>query len=351
MVIDMAMTLQDTIEKPSARPFSTPSAVRSYEAPHARDRKRGGFATNTTAPRRPQLEIAAPCLSEPLVEFFPANAVSRRTLIARGMTAEIVDGVSQEHVKSEIRSPNHLLIAYERGARREGETSIENLPSSSLRDVTHKLVFVPAGHAYHDSHAPRVNMSAIYFYFSPAILSGQPGADEDAVTMPPRLFFENAMVWDTALKMKALLADGNDDNHTYFEALGFVLAHEIMRLSSTARSSAAPTRGGLAAWQQRTATAYIEEHLSEAISLETLAKLVRLSPYYFCRTFKQSFGVPPHRYHSNRRIERAKELLTERKQSVTDVALAVGFGETSSFSAAFRKATGVTPTEYQRSAG
>jgi AraC family transcriptional regulator len=159
------------------------------------------------------------------------------------------------------------------------------------------------------------------------------------------------MVWDTALKMKALLADGNEDNHTYFEALGFVLAHEIMRLGSTVRSNATPARGGLAAWQQRTAAAYIEEHLSEPILLETLAKLVRLSPYYFCRTFKQSFGVPPHRYHSNRRIERAKELLIERKQSITDVALAVGFGETSSFSAAFRKTTGVTPTDYQRSAG
>jgi AraC family transcriptional regulator len=351
MVNDMAMTLQDTIERPSTRPFPNSSAARSYEAPHARNLKSGGFESVTTAPRRPQLEIAAPCLSEPLVEFMPAHAVSRRTLIARGMTAEIVDGVSQDDVRSQIRSPNHLLIAYERGSRRQGETTIENLPSSSLRDVTHKLVFVPAGHAYHDWHAPRVNVSAIYFYFSPAILSGQPGADEDAATMPPRLFFENAMVWDTALKMKALLADGNEDNHTYFEALGFVLAHEIMRLGTTARSSAAPTRGGLAAWQQRTAAGYIEEHLAEPISLETLAKLVRLSPYYFCRTFKQSFGVPPHRYHSNRRIERAKELLLERKQSITDVALAVGFGETSSFSAAFRKATGVTPTDYQRSAG
>jgi AraC family transcriptional regulator len=347
----MAMTLQNAIERPSTRPFSNSSAVRSHEARHVRDRKATIFEPATTAPRRPQLEIAAPCLSEPLVEFLPANAVSRRTLIARGMTAEIVDGVGQDHVKSQIRSPNHLLIAYERGARREGETSIENLPSSSLRDVTHKLVFVPAGHAYNDWHAPRVNLSAIYFYFSPAILSGQSGADEDATTMPPRLFFENAMVWDTALKMKALLASGNEDNHTYFEALGFVLAHEIMRLGSAARSNAAPTRGGLAAWQQRTAAAYIEEHLSEPIALETLAKLVRLSPYYFCRTFKQSFGVPPHRYHSNRRIERAKELLIERKQSITDVALAVGFGETSSFSAAFRKATGVTPTDYQRSAG
>jgi len=91
-----------------------------------------------------------------------------------------------------------------------------------------------------------------------------------------------------------------------------------------------PTRGSLAVWQQRIVATYIEEHLAEAISLHALAKLVDLSPYYFCRAFKQSFGIPPHRYHVNRRIERAKALLGERESSVTDVALEVGFSETSS---------------------
>ena len=79
-----------------------------------------------------------------------------------------------------------------------------------------------------------------------------------------------------------------------------------------------------------------------------MTKLVDLSPFYFCRAFKQSFGIPPHRYHVNRRIERAKALLAERESSVTDVALEVGFSETSSFSAAFRHTTGTTPTEYRR---
>ena len=107
-------------------------------------------------------------------------------------------------------------------------------------------------------------------------------------------------------------------------------------------------KGGLAAWQQRAVTAYIEEHLAEPISLATLARLVRLSPYYFCRAFKRSLGLPPHRYHSNRRIEHAKRLLAEAAPSVTDVGRIVGYSETSSFTAAFHKATGFTPTAYRR---
>jgi AraC family transcriptional regulator len=74
----------------------------------------------------------------------------------------------------------------------------------------------------------------------------------------------------------------------------------------------------------------------------------RLSQHHFCRAFKQSFGVPPHRYHVQRRIEQAKLLLTDRAISITDIGLTVGYSQTSSFSVAFRKLTGWTPTEYRR---
>ena len=100
---------------------------------------------------------------------------------------------------------------------------------------------------------------------------------------------------------------------------------------------------------QRIATAYIEEHLSESVPLAQLAGLASLSSYHFCRAFKQSFGLPPHRYHTSRRIERAKALLSKPVFSVTDIGLTLGFSETSSFTAAFRKATGLTPTAYHRS--
>jgi AraC family transcriptional regulator len=124
-----------------------------------------------------------------------------------------------------------------------------------------------------------------------------------------------------------------------------------MRLNRGAPRAEPPIKGGLAAWQQKAVTAYIEERMADRISLATLAQLARLSPYYFCRAFKQSFGIPPHRYHTNRRIERAKELLAKRDVSVTDIGMTVGFSETSSFSAAFRKATGTTPSSYHRSLG
>jgi AraC family transcriptional regulator len=79
-----------------------------------------------------------------------------------------------------------------------------------------------------------------------------------------------------------------------------------------------------------------------------MATLVGLSRYHFCRSFKQSLGITPHKYHIRLRIERAKALLAEPASSVTDVGLMLGFSDTSSFISAFRKSTRVTPTEYRQ---
>lgn len=103
---------------------------------------------------------------------------------------------------------------------------------------------------------------------------------------------------------------------------------------------------GLAGWQRKRVFEFIENHLAETISISALAALVQLSPYHFARAFKQTFGLPPHRYHMSRRVERAKVLLADR--SVTEVAIAVGYAETSSFSASFRRTTGVSPSEFRR---
>jgi AraC family transcriptional regulator len=127
-----------------------------------------------------------------------------------------------------------------------------------------------------------------------------------------------------------------------------MLTHELVRMNADTVLRGPVNRGGLACWQQKRVAAYIEEHVADDIPLATLAELVRLSPYHFCRSFKSSFGMPPHRYHAHRRIERAKQLLANRELPVTAIALDVGFSETSTFTAAFHRLTGQTPTSYRR---
>ena len=298
---------------------------------------------------RPLVDHRAPSVADRTVEIFPADAVKRRAVSWDGMTVEIVQATQSERTEYRFNGPRHLLAVYEQGERREGETFVEGLPRSTLRDFKRKLVFVPAGHEYSDWQEPRSLTRVVYFYFDPAKMPTLPQADVAGTRLSPRLFFEDTTLWDTAVKLRKQIESAGSDNRLYVEALGVVLAHELVRLNAGIRPVEAPVRGGLAGWQQRIVTSYIEEHLSEQIPLATLARLVRLSPYYFCRAFKQSLGMPPHRYHNSRRIEHAKTLLAKPELSVTEIGLTVGFSETSSFTAAFRKATGQTPTGYHRS--
>jgi AraC family transcriptional regulator len=256
------------------------------------------------------------------------------------MAAEIVQAIRRERMAFGYRGSHHLLVVYEQGLRREGETVIEGLPRSSLRDVTRKLTFVPAGHAYCDWHEPRALTRMLYFYFNPARLPA-------STALAPRLLFEDATLLGMATRLKRLV-EAPGAGSPYFEALGTVLAYELLGLDAEKSRPDGPAKGGLAAWQQRQVTSYIEDHLAEPIALATLARLVGLSPYHFCRAFKQSLGLPPHRYQSRLRIERAKHLLAKPASSVTEVGLTVGYSETSSFTAAFRKTTGFTPSVYRR---
>jgi AraC family transcriptional regulator len=283
-----------------------------------------------------------------VVQVSPPDAVSRRIASGPGMAVEIVQDNRRGRIDYHYCSPLHMLVVHERGVRHDGCTAIEGLPKSTLQDCSGKLVFVPAGHKYHDWHEPRTLSRVVFFYFNPAQLAIRSELSCSRSSLAPRTFFEDSALRQTALKLATLIASGDSDHRLYLEALGVVLAHELVRINTGGHGAEGQPNGGLAAWQRRKALGYIEEHLAEPIALEALAQLAGLSACYFCRAFRKSLGMPPHRYQLSRRIERAKSLLLKRAVSVTDVSLAVGYNDTSAFCTAFRRVTGLTPSTYRR---
>lgn len=94
---------------------------------------------------------------------------------------------------------------------------------------------------------------------------------------------------------------------------------------------------------------YIEEHYTEQISLNDMARIASLSPRYFCRFFRKMTQYTPTEYLNYFRIECACEQLADSHCSITDVALNCGFNDISYFIKAFHKAKGVTPKQYKAS--
>jgi len=300
-------------------------------------------------------EIAASqsesCSDEmPTVDFYPAEIVKHQTAHWRGVRARTVQLTSRREFEYRFQEDFHLLIAVEQGVRHHGETFIEGLPVSTMRNYSRRLMLVPAGRQFHGIQKPRLLTRSVCLYIDPQALLADPDLRFAEAKLEPRLLFEDVGLWDTVAKMKALIGSGDPSDSMYADALGGLLAHELLRLQrQTPRSQPSAKRGGLAPWQQKRVLEFINQHVTENIALTTLAELVRLSPYHFARAFKQSLGAPPHRYWAGQRVERAKELLADPRMSITEVAFDVGFAGSSAFSAAFRRTSGLTPTEYRRS--
>jgi AraC family transcriptional regulator len=104
----------------------------------------------------------------------------------------------------------------------------------------------------------------------------------------------------------------------------------------------------LPGYKLRQITDWIAEHVSEDFDLARLAAQAGLSKFHFQRLFKSAVGVSPSRYQINLRMNLARQLLRETKQSVVDIALEVGYANPGHFSQLFRRETSLSPSNYRR---
>jgi len=183
-----------------------------------------------------------------LVNFRPAGIFRRQIAAWCGLGGELTRTLRREPFEIQYNGAWHLLIVYESVQRLDGETTIDGLPRSTLRDLSRKLVFVPAGLGFREWQEPRGLMSAIYLHLDPDTALIRDEERSHSPVCAPRLFFESTALWQTALKLKGLIEAGPTASPLYAEALAVVLLHELL---DSGRVSAPPAHGGLAYSQRR----------------------------------------------------------------------------------------------------
>ncbi len=92
----------------------------------------------------------------------------------------------------------------------------------------------------------------------------------------------------------------------------------------------------------------MDRNFTSPVDLAEAADIAHLSKFHFHRLFRSLYGVTPAAYLSNRRIERAQDLLRTSNLTITEVCMAVGYASLGSFTTRFRAIAGETPGEYQR---
>ncbi len=189
----------------------------------------------------------------------------------------------------------------------------------------------------------------INFNFDPAFLTriaaegGLPAATE----VEHRVIFQDPTILHVAQLLRAEVISGGLAGDLYVESLRNLLAVHLLRNHTRAVVKPA-AEGNLDGLQLKQLQDYIETHLAEELSIARLAAQIPLSQFHFARAFKAATGASPHRYITQRRIERAKALLAATKLSAAEVAYQVGFANQSHFTAQFRKAVGATPKQFRQ---
>jgi AraC family transcriptional regulator len=107
-------------------------------------------------------------------------------------------------------------------------------------------------------------------------------------------------------------------------------------------------RGGLSPAAMRRVQIFVEANLGRRIRLTDLAGRAGLSLHHFARAFRTSADMTPREFVEERRVERARQLMSEPHRSLADIAVECGFGTQSRLTTRFKRRTGFTPAAYRR---
>jgi AraC family transcriptional regulator len=195
----------------------------------------------------------------------------------------------------------------------------------------------------------------LHIYLEPSLVervaAEEFGLDPARLTIPPLDGLDLPHLRAAMGAVDAELTAGGAGGRLAAESLANVLAVHLIRHILAPRGPVPRPNGTLPRARLRAVVEYIEGHVAAGPSLEQMAAVARLSPYHFARQFRAATGLPPHQYVLARRVDRARQLLqASGGLSLTEIAARSGFSDQSQFSRHFKRALGVTPGEFRRSA-
>lgn len=161
---------------------------------------------------------------------------------------------------------------------------------------------------------------------------------------------QDSLVRSIALALADEVDSQQPAGKLYAESLVNALAVHLLRHYSTDSLIPDLQFGGLPAHKLRRVNEFVQENLERDLSLAEIAQAAELSPFHFARSFKQTTGLTPIQFLTQRRVEQAKQLLVRDELPLVEIGLRVGFKNQSHFTTLFRRLTTMTPKAYRDAA-
>ena len=182
---------------------------------------------------------------------------------------------------------------------------------------------------------------------SPSLLSetaDSMGMGVQHASLAPSIHIRDPQVERIGWMMQAEDHSNYPGGRLFADSLATALAVRLLALQSRSGTVSSKTRA-LPEWRLRQVIEYIESNLDQDLTLVELARIADFSVSHFKPMFKQATGLPVHRFVMERRVERARVLLIEDRQNITDIALETGFAHPSHMARCMRRLLGKSPSE------
>jgi AraC family transcriptional regulator len=132
------------------------------------------------------------------------------------------------------------------------------------------------------------------------------------------------------------------------DQFSLVLGAHLLQRYGALQKTACCSKGGLAPWQKRRASGLLHENMHGRIRLSDMARECGLSVSHFARSFKTSFGISTHQWLMHHRIDHAKQLMSQTRMSLINIAIESGFKDQAVFTRTFHQFVGVSPGRWRR---
>lgn len=173
--------------------------------------------------------------------------------------------------------------------------------------------------------------------------------DPDKIELLPQFATPDPFIHQIGVALKTALLKQSKTSRLYAETLvNSLILHLLEHYTTTCPNTKGSVAGQLPRYKLQQVIDYIDAYLDRDLSIQELSDVVQMSPHYFSQLFKQSTGTTPYQYVIRCRIERAKELISQKKLSLAEIATQVGFVDQSHLHRQFRRLVGITLKNYAK---
>jgi AraC family transcriptional regulator len=277
-------------------------------------------------------------------DLFPAGHIYSAN--SKSFSGHVVDGTPREATGTFTETVLGLYTAgRHRVRRRQGRRLVEGWSDPGMINIS-PANFCASWEADGSSRAIVIFLQSSLM--SRVILENW-GVDPRRIEIVPRFLVRDPVIESVVSQLAIEASSGSPSGLLYAESACEFLAYHVIERHSTLSMGSGGNLGGLPVHRLRAVKNYIEENLGNRITLYELARLACVSVRHFERGFRQSTGVPPHRYLLERRLCAARDLLVGRPElSIEMIARQLGFSSSSHFCSTFARRVGCSPKTFRR---